>query len=62
VLSWRRREPGPLSQLLGRNREELEIWTSNQVARGPLAIDGAGVEALIRIQPASADWCCAGPI
>jgi hypothetical protein len=42
-------------------REELEIWTSNLVSRGPLAINGAGVDAFIRIDPASADWVLRGP-
>src|SRR5438128_2634650 len=42
-------------------RAELEIWTTNRVSRGPLAIDGVDADAFIRIDPASADWVLRGP-
>lgn len=41
-------------------RAELEIWT-NSVTRGPVAVEGAGREAFIRIDPASAEWVLRGP-
>jgi hypothetical protein len=42
-------------------RAELEIWMTNRVSRGPLAIDGVGTDAFIRINPASSDWVLRGP-
>lgn len=56
--------PSPLptvSPYVWDTRAELEIWTTNRVSRGPLAIEGTDADAFIRIVPASADWVLRGP-
>lgn len=42
-------------------RAELEIWTNNVVSHGPVAVQGDGPEAFIRIDPASSGWVLRGP-
>jgi hypothetical protein len=42
-------------------REELAIWVDNPVARGPLATEGVGSDAFIRIDRADRAWLVRGP-
>jgi hypothetical protein len=42
-------------------REELEAWISNAVSHGPVSLDGAGREAVMRIATGSAEWAVRGP-
>jgi hypothetical protein len=42
-------------------RDELSIWMNNPVARGPLALEGSGADAFIRIDRADREWLLRGP-
>ena len=42
-------------------RDELAIWVENPVTRGSLALEGSGVDALIRIDRAENEWVLRGP-
>ena len=43
------------------SREELEVWTSNNVSHGPVSLEGAGREAVIRIATGVSEWVLRGP-
>jgi hypothetical protein len=42
-------------------REELANWIENPVARGPLLLDGTGLDAVIEINRADQAWVARGP-
>jgi hypothetical protein len=42
-------------------REELAIWVENPLAQGPVALEGNGAEAFIRIAGTERAWVLRGP-
>lgn len=61
--------PGPtvpsrvatLEPLVWDTHDELANWVENDVAKGPLAIDGSGAAAVIKITRADQAWVVRGP-
>ncbi len=43
------------------SREELEVWTNNDVSHGPVSLEGNGREAVVRIATGSGEWVLRGP-
>ena len=43
-------------------REELANWIENSVARGPLLLDGTGLDAVITNNRADQAWVARGPV
>jgi hypothetical protein len=43
------------------SRDELANWVENDAAKGPLAVDGSGMEAVIKITRADQQWVARGP-
>jgi len=42
-------------------RDELANWVENDAAKGPLAVEGSGAEAMIKITRADQQWVVRGP-
>jgi hypothetical protein len=42
-------------------RDELLNWVENDAAKGPLAVEGSGAEAVIKITRADQTWVARGP-